>query len=91
MSMNNLELEAEKYAEACCNGQFPIEYDRTQVVRHTKNDYIAGATSKWVERQKIEFAIEELQKSATYNHYGKMTSIKLADRLKKLHQQLNDL
>jgi hypothetical protein len=40
-----LEEAAISYAEESCNGQFPIEYAREQVVKHTKNDFIEGA--KW--------------------------------------------
>ncbi len=35
--------EASDYAERVCNGEFPIEYTKEQVVKHTKNDFIAGA------------------------------------------------
>ena len=38
-----LEKVATDYAERVCNGQFPIEYEREQVVRHTKDDFIVGA------------------------------------------------
>jgi hypothetical protein len=40
-----LEEAGQNYAEEVCNGQFPIEYTRQQVVNHTKNDFIQGA--KW--------------------------------------------
>jgi hypothetical protein len=59
--MNELEIEASKYAEECCNGQFPITYERWEVVNHTKNDYKEGANSKYVERQKLQFAIQQLE------------------------------
>lgn len=42
-----LELEAEKYAQ-----EWGWE---------TRTDFIAGATSKYVEKQKLEFAIEQLK------------------------------
>ncbi|MEO7048880.1 MAG: hypothetical protein ABI091_26495 [Ferruginibacter sp.] len=32
------------YAERICNGDFPITYSREQVVKHTKDDFIVGAT-----------------------------------------------
>jgi hypothetical protein len=35
--------EATEYSERVCNGKFPIEYTREQVVNHTKNDFIEGA------------------------------------------------
>lgn len=39
----DLEKVATEYAERLCNGQFPIEYEKEQVVRHTKDDFIVGA------------------------------------------------
>jgi hypothetical protein len=51
-----LEEAAEKYAEEVCNGQFPIEYTRQQVVNHTKNDFIQGA--KW-QAEKIPIDINK--------------------------------
>lgn len=39
----DIEKTAEEYAERVCNGGFPIEYTREQVVKHTKDDFIAGA------------------------------------------------
>jgi hypothetical protein len=33
---------ANEYAELVCSGQFPIEYTRDQVVKHTANDFLAG-------------------------------------------------
>jgi hypothetical protein len=38
-----LKIAANKYAERCCNGQFPIEYTREQVIKHTANDFEEGA------------------------------------------------
>jgi hypothetical protein len=37
-----IEQAAERYAEETCNGIFPIEYTREQVVKHTKNDFMQG-------------------------------------------------
>jgi len=39
----NIEELASNYAESVCNGKFPIEYTREQVVKHTKNDFMEGA------------------------------------------------
>ena len=47
-----LELEAKEYAIGKSSSEVFIE-------THIR-DYIAGATSKYVEKQKIEFAIEQL-------------------------------
>jgi hypothetical protein len=38
-----IEFQANEYAERVCNGEFPIEYTREQVVKHTASDFIAGA------------------------------------------------
>ena len=42
MNEGKFEKEANDYAEKVCNGQFPIEYTRDQVVKHTKNDFMQG-------------------------------------------------
>lgn len=42
MNLEKIEKEANDYAEKVCNGQFPIEYTREQVVKHTKNDFMQG-------------------------------------------------
>lgn len=65
-----LELEAVKYKDL----NLPDDlYDA----------YIAGATSKWVEKQKLEFAIEQLNKfSDTYSWY---------EAIQELEQKLNEL
>lgn len=38
-------IAANAYAERICNGEFPITYTREQVVRHTAEDYMAGASA----------------------------------------------
>lgn len=52
-----LELEAEKYVKSLFNNDLlhANTYDNYY-------DFIAGATSKYVEKQKLEFAIEQLNK-----------------------------
>lgn len=49
--LEQLKLEAEKYENTFGKGAAGTE----------SVDFIAGATSKWVEQQKIEFAIEVLK------------------------------
>lgn len=39
----DLEKIATEHAESVCSGRFPVEYEREQVVFHTKNDIIRGA------------------------------------------------
>lgn len=38
----SIEEKANLYAERVCSGNFPIEYSREQVVKHTTNDFMAG-------------------------------------------------
>ena len=52
-----LELEAEKYYKENVEGE-PLTYE-TPI-----HCFIAGATSKYVEKQKLEFAIEQLKKAS---------------------------
>jgi hypothetical protein len=42
MNLEKIEKKASDYAESVCNGEFPIEYTRDQVVKHTKNDFLSG-------------------------------------------------
>lgn len=62
--MKELELEAEKYARRFeendqngYNGESISIEDRVEM-----EAFMAGATSKWVEKQKLEFAIEQLKR-----------------------------
>jgi hypothetical protein len=57
-----LELEAEKYAWQCKNEYFTVPVKADECVKTSTRDYIAGATSKYVEKQKLEFAIKQLNK-----------------------------
>ena len=38
----SIEEKAKLYAERVCNGNFPIEYSKEQVAKHTANDFMAG-------------------------------------------------
>ena len=53
-----LESEGEKYAELF---RFKVEAEKSWF-QTKKEDFIAGATSKWVEKQKLKFTIEQLNK-----------------------------
>ena len=55
--MTELELDAEKYYKENVEGE-PLTYE-TPI-----HCFIAGATSKYVEKQKLEFAIEQLKKAS---------------------------
>ena len=57
MTQKELELEAEKYYKENVEGE-PLTYE-TPI-----HCFIAGATSKYVEKQKLEFAIEQLKKAS---------------------------
>ena len=59
-----LELEAEKYAGEILNGDFHPNWSndfKQNVAKGAYEDFIAGATSAYVEKQKLEFAIQQLQ------------------------------
>lgn len=81
--MNNkeLELEAVKYRDLNLpDDLYDALYDA----------YIAGATSKWVEKQKLEFAIEQL-KSLGQVHDESVMSERTRNKIKELEQKLNKL
>lgn len=53
-----LELEAQSYLDKNYN----LSYERTTWQKLHEKTFMAGATSKHVEKQKLEFAIEQLNK-----------------------------
>ena len=53
--------------------------------------FIAGATSKYVEKQKLEFAIKQLKETGSLNFKGEFTSRKLNQKIKELEQKLSEL
>jgi hypothetical protein len=74
-----LELEAHRYAE--------------EQKDNCSNDYwafIEGATSEWVEKQKLEFAIEQL-KSLGYLHNDDLKTERQRNKIKELEQKLSEL
>ena len=81
-----LELEAEEYAK-----KFDCAEDSSPQI-----DFIAGATSKYVEKQKLEFAIEQLKEI-----HSKMTFFEISNmentldnlyyKIKELEQKLSEL
>lgn len=75
-----LELEAEQYEDL-------IDRSEDGLVKET---FIAGATSKYVERQKLEFAIEQL-KSLGNVHDECVTSQRIRNKIKELEQKLSEL
>jgi len=72
-----LELEAEKHVKTI--SKFPKWNE------HDASIFIAGATSKWVEKQKLEFAIEQLKR------FREATFGEGVDVIKELEQKLSEL
>ena len=87
--MNNKELELE--AEA----NFHAKDEPFGDIHLAKiNSFIAGATSKYVEKQKLEFAIEQLKKLKEDEVYDKIKYVEssiIDYELMKLEQKLSEL
>lgn len=87
-----LELEAEQYENNLkCNPSLSFE---EAIYTKLSDAYIAGATSKYVEKQKLEFAIEQLKKlkeSELYDKIKYVESITIDYELMKLEQKLFEL
>lgn len=75
-----LELEAEKF--------YPIKTDdlicSPKLVRHA---YIVGATSKYVEKQKLEFAIKQLKECQKQSSLPEL----FYNKIKELEQKLSEI
>lgn len=85
--MNNkeLELEAEKYYKENVEGE-PLTYE-TPI-----HCFIAGATSKYIEKQKLEFAIEQLRKiKIAVSDKNPFTVYNIAHQIQELEQKLSKL
>ena len=80
-----LELEAEKYAELF---RFKVEAERSWF-QAKKEDFIAGATSNYVEKQKLEFAIEQLESLKDVEHSDNFWY--LENKILELKQKLSEL
>lgn len=87
-----LELEAEKYVYDMDAEFFKDGISDYEIQQLAKIDFIEGATSKWVEKQKLKFAIEQLKEMD-----NKMKSVSdtsrdvLIRKIQELEQQLNQL
>lgn len=77
-----LELEAEKHWKL----QYIMALDES-TKPYIIQDFIAGATSKYVEKQKLEFAIEQLKSIKALGY----TSLKIINKIKELQQKLSEL
>lgn len=76
-----LELEAKNYAkETAEEGNYGDDIQSC-----SKDSFIEGATSKYVEKQKLEFAIEQLKR------FRETTFGKGVDVIKELEQKLFEL
>ena len=77
-----LELESEQF--------YPIKTDdlicSPKLVR---DGYIAGATSKWAEKQKLEFAIEQLNEIKSKMSFFEISNME--NTLDNLHYKIQDL
>lgn len=83
-----LEQEAEEYAESINKNLFGMRiYER---YRSTKQDFIAGANSKWVKVEKIKAQIDMLKSIGTV-HDESCMSERVRDKIKELEQQLKHL
>lgn len=83
--IKELELEAEKFG-----------YGKNGIMSDEAKAYIAGATSKYVEKQKLEFAIGELKKFSNKLIMGEgvlsnLINQEIESQIKELEQKLNTL
>lgn len=93
-----LELEVEKYCEKVWGGYKDDVFKHDGIITDktlseiSKIDFIAGATSKYVERQKLEFAIKELKSiSLGFSDANTVTVYNLSQKIKELEQKLSKL
>lgn len=75
-----LKKVSREYAERVCNGEFPITYNREQVVNHTANDFTEG----W------NRSIEE-NKPDWFKAGGMAERILIDWEMKQLKSKLNDV
>ena len=85
-----LELEAEKFAELT---RYKLDSERGWF-QAKKEDFIAGATSKYVEKQKIEFALAEnksILNMIKLHEGNERIEMPLIWRIEELEQKLSEL
>lgn len=88
MKQETLEEAAENYGWRIKTNTFSDPVKANELAKSASDDFIAGATSEYVEKQKLEFAIEQLE------YVKKMYPDKDSEecvnvRLKELKQKLN--
>jgi chromosomal replication initiation ATPase DnaA len=89
--MKNLVQEAEQYAE---KSNINLVGKRTKHRdKYTIADFIAGATSKWVQVEKIKVQIDENDSilQMLFLHGNEGSRIRIVERIESLNQQLKDL
>lgn len=79
-----LELEAEKYISDMDAEFYKDGISTHEIQQLAKKDFIEGATSKYVEKQKLEFAIE-------YLYLVRNSCFDIENRIQELEQQLKQL
>ena len=83
-----LKLEVEKYADDL----FGFSNENHSYWEDCQRHFIAGATSKWVEKQKLEFAIEQLKKiKIAVSDKNPFTVYNIAHQIQELEQKLSEL
>jgi len=91
--MKTLEKEAEEYARKVWGIYYDEQYPDAAIVKtngeSTLDDFIAGANSKYVQREKIKAQIEIL--SIIQQPNGDMLGNKIKLKIEELEQQLKEL
>ena len=76
----DLKKVSREYAERVCNGEYPITYNREQVVNHTANDFTEG-WNRSIEENKPEW----------FKAGGMAERILIDWEMKQLKSKLNDV
>jgi hypothetical protein len=77
--MKELQEEAENYAD-----KYTQKHDR-------KIGFFDGATSKYAEKQKLEYAIKQLKQHAKHNVIPFLNRIDIISKIKEIEQKLIEL
>ena len=92
-----LELEVEKYCEKVWGGYKDDVFKHDDIITDktlseiSKTDFIAGVTSKYVERQKLEFAIEQLKEHIEHPTKPGYKRHDVLAKIKELEKKLSKL
>jgi hypothetical protein len=93
--MKSLEEEAEEYfplLDTTNDRKGEVEEENLQLLGHRKS-FIAGASSKWVQVEKIKVQIDENDSilQMLFLHGNEGSRIRVVERIESLNQQLKDL